>query len=90
MTSEALDKYDVINKRSKYTARHKILVVIVCFVIVAAFVAFSFFMFAGDALGEEKKDGVQNDQNTQMEEDDEEDDWEDYDDEDFDLEDDYD
>ena len=91
MTSEALDKYDVINRRSKYTARQKILVVIVCFVIAAALATFAFIMFAEDTLEEEKGDGGQNEHNEQIaEEEEEENDWEDYDDEDFDLDDEYD
>ena len=76
MTSEALDKYDVKNRRSKYSAKQKILVVIVCFVITSAFVAFAVIMFAGDALEEEKEDGEQNDQNEQMEQQDEDEDLE--------------
>ena len=87
MTSEALDKYDVINRRSKYSAKHKILVVIVCFVISAALAAFVFIMFNRDTLDEEEGDGGQNENDEQIEEEDEEGDWEDYDEEDFDLDD---
>ena len=54
MTSEALDKYDVVYRRSKYSAKQKIFVVIVCFVITAAFAALAFIMFTGDNLEEER------------------------------------
>ena len=93
MTSEALDKYDVIKRRSKFSARQKVFLVIVCFVFSAAFTAFAAFaftMFEANKLEEEKNYFERNEHHKNIKEEHQDDDWEEYDDEDFDMDDEYD